>query len=62
MSTVELHQLLNTLVEVWPEEHIHPVVEQVREYLSAADQPEQFDNTLNTLYEEHYIDALWFSI
>jgi hypothetical protein len=62
----ELHQLLSELVQVWPDDHNHPVVDRAREYLevhgSATDSDEGYHQM--TAYDGWKPNAteVWYSL
>jgi hypothetical protein len=65
MSNVyELHHLLHSLVNAWPEHDTNPVVEQARSYLHTLEQTSSHDG--HTWDDDHhyesYHDAMWYSI
>jgi hypothetical protein len=72
MSTVqELHHMLSMLIDVWPEDHPHPTVEQARAYLQSghlALDNDELPGEHQMIYMEipssadSYQDATWYSI
>lgn len=55
----ELHRLVSQLIEVWPEDHNHPTVEQARQYLETTD----IQHSSSSLDERRdYLDSLWYSL
>jgi hypothetical protein len=68
MSTVyELRNLLNNLIEAWPEDSPHPAVEQAREYLD--DVPAMFLGAamIDAQSQTHsdnddFHSAMWYSL
>ncbi len=63
----ELHQILQNLVEAWPEDRANPTVERARQFLEAH--PESASNgrlthepTYHVLDGDEHLDAAWYSI
>lgn len=61
----ELRQLLNELVNAWPENNANPVVEEARHYLHAGGSHRIERNRADTwehLSSEDYKTELWYSL
>lgn len=62
----ELHQLLSELIEVWPGEHTHPVVERARTYLEEHSAASDSENSYHqmTTYDgwKPNSNEMWYSV
>jgi phospholipase/lecithinase/hemolysin len=61
----ELRQLLNELVNAWPDNHRNPVVDEARQYLETGSSHSANGNkgeTWDHLSSEEYKTELWYSL
>jgi hypothetical protein len=61
-TALEIRQLLDEVIEAWPEGYDHPSIEQAREYLQSSRPWLVASDVTNEQHEENYLDAMWYSI
>lgn len=65
-TTAELRQLLSRLIEAWPDDHDHPMVEHAREYLDLSTVASQGKEVIGEQYpyagDRDGDDSAWFAL
>lgn len=62
-STQELRVLLRELIEIWPDDHFNPIVEEARSFLhNTTLQSDGAPSSWDHLSADDYYTELWYSL